>query len=705
MGDDLKQGNLEGRIFPYILRDIYYNKLSGMLSINRSHIRKFLFFSTGKATFAQSSLPDEQLTMLMLRGAVISDIQYSQLCDLIREGGWRNPKIEEMGIVPAKTIDWWLKTLIREIVLSIFDWEEGSFRFLYDKNPPATCPVVQIDTLNLLFACIRRTKDPHILVGWLKSLDAVPKVNYSLLTEKSGKLSLTPQEGFFISRIDSVMTFRQILSMAGAQRLEMLQFFVAANLAKLIEIGPVKEIIKPAQFKVAQDPIQPRPFIMRDKNFNSTQVRNEKPKQEFEKPSSEPTDDITLTPEELKELNDLGGNFKNLERDLKYSGDAKEADSEVGLDSKISYLRGDEFVDANTQDGAMNIDEMKLKTTDSSNLSDDGKISFLINGQEVDAEDNLFGTVTASDVFASDDVETQWNRWMEVEAEEQDEDVYEEWEKSWRAWEDQHREMQLLQDKRKHLETEISSCKNSAELSVLQKKVSEADRYMMRLVDSKKREILGALRRSKIQNHYEVLKLKSTASLDEIRAAYFYWLNEYQPDRRNLEHYETVKEHLNKLVERLHQAYEVLSDDYERAKYDEELQKQVELSLRLSGKKQTLAQDHFGSGKQALERGDPMLAMRYLRGSMSLDPRNPVYYEEMAKILAQTRNYYDEALRYYHKAFHLDRSNTDILVEVAKLSIKMDRPEFAAKVLQQVLNQQPTHGAAKKLLELIRRNK
>lgn len=66
-----------------------------------------------------------------------------------------------------------------------------------------------------------------------------------------------------------------------------------------------------------------------------------------------------------------------------------------------------------------------------------------------------------------------------------------------------------------------------------------------------------------MKNHYKILEVAETASLDEIRKAYKKLAIKLHPDKHR--NSEEAKEAFQELAE----AYEVLSDEKKRAKYDE----------------------------------------------------------------------------------------------------------------------------------------
>lgn len=687
MNIQIEKGSLNGRIMPFLLRDLHIAKQNGMLSISSQSVRKFVFFEEGSIIFTQSSLTEEQLGILMLRGGVYSDEKYEQISTLVREGGWKNPKIQELNLVKLNTIDWWMRTLVREVLLSMIEWNSGDYHFMFDKKPPVTCPVIQMDTMKLLLACIRRVKNLESLQSWIGTIDSVPMIDSDMMTRGFADLNLTPQEGFFLSRIDGSLSFRQILTLSGPQKQDMLRFLVSASLTGLIKNTGLRVVFKPSEPIKATVTVSPPPPPIPSPPPVSTPSTSQ---------LEENTEDVTLTADELREIAKLGkGNWGVSSQ--RHQHEYKETGSVDGK-MKLEYLRDGEYVSSGAEgDSALDIGTLKsVSDSDGSDLHGD-KITFLIDGQEVDGENNLFGQSSLKDLFSSGDAEEQWGRWM-VSADESEEELLNEWNQSWKSWEEQSKEIDDLQRKLQDTQNALKNESNKDHSVSLAQKIEELERMTDQIISSKKREILIAQRRAHIQTHYEIMHIPDTASINEIREAYFKWLSEYQPEPRYLKHFDTLKDAMSILSERLHEAYEALSDEENRRRYDESLKRQKESARAVSGKKKVLAEDHLLSSRNALKRGDTMLAMRFLRASISLDPRNAIYYEEMADIIGKNPRWWHEAMRFYHRAFHLNPENVDLLIEVALLATRANHPEFAERALNQVLRSRPGHARATKLM-------
>lgn len=73
------------------------------------------------------------------------------------------------------------------------------------------------------------------------------------------------------------------------------------------------------------------------------------------------------------------------------------------------------------------------------------------------------------------------------------------------------------------------------------------------------------------KNYYEILEVDQKASNEIIDKAYKTLVKKYHPDLQNTEKQKEYEEKM-KLI---NEAYSVLSDDYQRATYDEQLQKEI----------------------------------------------------------------------------------------------------------------------------------
>ncbi len=73
--------------------------------------------------------------------------------------------------------------------------------------------------------------------------------------------------------------------------------------------------------------------------------------------------------------------------------------------------------------------------------------------------------------------------------------------------------------------------------------------------------------------YYDLLHLKPSATLDEIRTAYHNLIKQYHPDLHNASQFNWIKDESERMSRRISEAYEVLSDETTRAQYDRTLKR------------------------------------------------------------------------------------------------------------------------------------
>lgn len=694
---DLDSGSLGQTPIPLLLKKISNDSLTGRLSITSESGEKQLFFKDGQAITAHSTAEAEQLANLMYQGGVFEKDVYEQIKLLIKEGGWRTPQVE--AVVDAKTQKWWMRSVLREVMLSVYELEEGEYTFENRKSPPSSLVVVEMDTERLMLSILRRIQSIETLARILGGVETVLKIDYSAFTGPKAK-TLTAEDGFFLSRIDGNLKLKDILSLAGGQKLEMAQCYIQALTNGFIEFTPPKPVEKMANdAQVTADEA-----VIDDSVTEPEEEFEEVIDQNIKDQNDSDSQDIMLTTDELKDLRKLAGHldsdFLDLSKDIDLDNLTKP--QELDYDVKISYQRGDEFITSDGSDGAYDIDKLGKVTSSDEMLPDvdDDRISFIIDGKTVDGETDIIGGSITREIFEVEDEEKQWNLWM-VSEEEMEQDFEQDWTTTWSDWMENTQELTTLKEKSVELEANLRAAKTQRLKDSIMKDLRSHNLEMEQLIERKKRQIFAVHRRIQVMSFYEILKLDRTASTHEIEMAHNKWEEELSPNEETFAQLAGIAPQINEVIQVLDTAYKTLIDPEKRAEYDLKLDEQERASEVIKEKKKLLAEDHMMSARTAIRRGDKMLAMRFLRGSMSLDSANPLYFREMANILAENPNWRKEALRFYHRAFHLNPENLDILLDVANLAFDLNLKGFAKKSLKHILDAKPSHIKAKRLLKKI----
>ena len=127
-------GQLTDKPTSSVIREIAEGHLSGLLRLCQDETVKAIFFEEGAPIFAASNIPAEQLeNKLLASGAVDADlIEEARRRSLTPEGlGWT---LVEVGAISQLSMDWSIHELATEIILSVFEWEHGTYTFYEDSG-------------------------------------------------------------------------------------------------------------------------------------------------------------------------------------------------------------------------------------------------------------------------------------------------------------------------------------------------------------------------------------------------------------------------------------------------------------------------------------------------------------------------------------------------------------------------------------------
>jgi curved DNA-binding protein CbpA len=113
----------------YYLRDIYFNKKSGLLKFTHGNIKKILFFQNSNLIFAKTNQPEEKLGEVLYKLGKISKEVYSKIDLYIKPGEKLEDSLINQELISKKDLyDSWIYQM-REIALNIFPLFKGEFEF------------------------------------------------------------------------------------------------------------------------------------------------------------------------------------------------------------------------------------------------------------------------------------------------------------------------------------------------------------------------------------------------------------------------------------------------------------------------------------------------------------------------------------------------------------------------------------------------
>jgi len=644
---ELSTGNLQETSVPQLFFQVSERRGTGLLVIqNDSGEKKYIYFNDGAIAAGYSTVASESLAQVLATNGVITESQRKQVQDLTTRAGQEAEVLKNLGLVTEEETVWWAKVLMRDIVQNLFIWVNGVYKYIPGRKPPEYIPYALLDTQKTVYATIRRINEISIVTNWFGSFDITPRLNPDFLKGKlTVPMKLTSHEGYVLSRINGKTSLRDIMAISGPNKMETARFLYIAYLFGLMELE--------------------LPKVRVGDSLGTS--RNE-------------LDDVELTDEEMREI---------------AHAMQEQDDGAVPLNAKVAYLRGDRYME---DEEAVDPNAVLSDKREKKDVGDDS-IIYIIDGEEIDGTQLhlLSGEATAAgfseySLAQKKSIEEQWEEWVRSSqnAPEDAENGEAQIDERWSAWIEMNRQRdEILQEIRVFEVNEKEELQLPGAKSNVKSKLTELQSKLAVIEERKKQDIVHFYRRSQLQNHYEILGLAVTVSMEEIQTAYFKWAQEFNPELTNETELGPVMQFLESFHKRLTEAYENLSDPEKRRSYDQQLEEKARVAKLAEERKRELATKNYAMAEQLITKGDLWRSTEYLRASISLNPQEPKYYVSLAQILETDPKWYWEAMKNYNRCIKLEPTNAMFYFKIGKVFQRMKRMAQAQNAFRMSLRFDP----------------
>ena len=232
-------------------------------------------------------------------------------------------------------------------------------------------------------------------------------------------------------------------------------------------------------------------------------------------------------------------------------------------------------------------------------------------------------------------------------------------------------------------------------------------------------DILKMLENSKRLNYYDLLKVPSNASPDEIKKAYYGLAKKYHPDHYHQASATDLKNDLDTIFSTLSKAYDTLKVPATRGSYDARILKLEEAQTHSPEKpasssshaspagvaQQKLAELNYRQGRGHFDQQDYWSASQAFRQSVRLEPENARYRYWLATCLSKNPKWRREAEEHFLKAIELEQLNAGFYVGLGLLYKEVGMLNRAESQLRQALQISPGDKAALEAIETLAKSK
>jgi curved DNA-binding protein CbpA len=238
---------LEQDQLPEILHSLAWSEESGVLQITKDLTSKHIYFGQGSIVFARSNQHTDRLGELLVRHERISRTQLADASNKVRSSGKKlGAVLVQMGVMSEADVRTWVTDQMRSIIHPLFAWSAGEYCFREKTNPVEEALAVELKTIPTILEGTRNVYDAEKVRLVLGDMNRV--VSYS--TDPwmhSHQVSLTPHEGFVLSRVDGQSSIRDVLAVTPLPEEETLRCLYTLLSAGFLEFGAKGKNLTPSK--------------------------------------------------------------------------------------------------------------------------------------------------------------------------------------------------------------------------------------------------------------------------------------------------------------------------------------------------------------------------------------------------------------------------------------------------------------------------
>ena len=222
-----------------LMRDVFAAGKTGHLHFAHGSQRRSLFFVRGNILHGTTDVEGEHLGHVLVRYGFIDQATLESLIPIVlRERKRLGVLLQEQGILSAARLDEGIGLHVRDILFDMVDRSEGRFSFEEMVVDGAADVKAQILPGQIILEAARRLQAPEIVAKVLGDVDR-PLVMSAHARVAVQRLTLSPTDGFVLSRIDGTLTAREIFQIIPLPQEDVERSLFALLCTGTVEYGSV----------------------------------------------------------------------------------------------------------------------------------------------------------------------------------------------------------------------------------------------------------------------------------------------------------------------------------------------------------------------------------------------------------------------------------------------------------------------------------
>jgi predicted Ser/Thr protein kinase len=196
-----------------LLREIHVGRKSGHLHFAHGQERRSLRIVSGQIIHGSSDVSGEHLGDVIVRYGLLSQADLDRAITVVlRDRKRLGAVLSELGLLDRERLEQAVGLHVRELLFNVLD-RPGSYAFEEAAGGEREADLTsRLSTAEVIFEATRRVQDPELVSQALGDVNRVLVLSSSPLMQPQ-KLTLTPTDGFILSRIDGTLSAREVVSL------------------------------------------------------------------------------------------------------------------------------------------------------------------------------------------------------------------------------------------------------------------------------------------------------------------------------------------------------------------------------------------------------------------------------------------------------------------------------------------------------------
>lgn len=232
------RGDLSKTPLPEVLQTVHHYKVPGVLVVRRAEIEKKIYIWNGDVIFASSNDREDSLGSVLLRAGKLTRAQFEESVTRLiearasQETRRHGAVLVDMGLLTPEELFASVTRQVRDILYSVFDWEEGEVSFTVGRFRTDEIIQLEVPTRHAIVAGVKSVRDARRLVAFLGPSWTVFDPSFS--PTQIGDIALEAGEIRLLQQVDGVKTLRELVGLGPADAGHNAKLLYAFFVLKLI---------------------------------------------------------------------------------------------------------------------------------------------------------------------------------------------------------------------------------------------------------------------------------------------------------------------------------------------------------------------------------------------------------------------------------------------------------------------------------------